>query len=406
MKCRNSGTVNEVSKLFNNAVAVTDNPHQKACILSLLADFLMEKQEWEKAIDVNEKILTDGPDVFRPTAYYENSQAYFMLNKPDKANALCTELNENYPGNGLVQYSNLTGSESRSVPEQLTKLFTESSASNTVPTSSGKIIMFSKPVEYVYVAASKEDQNFSKVVPKSNHDLAISIVETQAKKKGFSLDVKGWQCDIAGDIDARGMEIDLETETDIDEETGMVIGGSWKYSKMNQLEFSYTYFDHSGTINKPVTFFNNFYNSGTLIEGNTRFLDLGISHLMKEWRRASLRFLYGVNFGRMFVCMSQQELTTTFEIPYIGIEGNYNLTGNVKFNGSGKFSSAHHSGVGVVFKDFETSLKIGPDYSRVPEEIEWCGVIGYRFFELDGNIDNDSAEINYSGPTLGIEIRF
>ena len=60
MKSRATMPVDEVIQQFQNAAEQTLNPGQKGNVLGLLADFLMEKREWYKAIEIDERILKEG----------------------------------------------------------------------------------------------------------------------------------------------------------------------------------------------------------------------------------------------------------------------------------------------------------------------------------------------------------
>lgn len=97
MKSRATSPIEEVIANFQAAAGETTSHRQKANVLGLLADFLMEKQEWNKAIEIDEKIIAEGPETDKTGAYYGAAQAYLMLNQPEQARAMCAALKANSP---------------------------------------------------------------------------------------------------------------------------------------------------------------------------------------------------------------------------------------------------------------------------------------------------------------------
>jgi len=76
MKSRNTGTIEEVIQHFQDAYNQTTNPLQKASVLFILAEFLMDKQEFQKATEVYEDILKTGSASDKGGALYGLAQAY------------------------------------------------------------------------------------------------------------------------------------------------------------------------------------------------------------------------------------------------------------------------------------------------------------------------------------------
>ncbi|MBF0544262.1 MAG: hypothetical protein HQM08_07510 [Candidatus Riflebacteria bacterium] len=415
MKLRETDNVEEVTKLFQYAVEQTTNPHQKASILSLLADFLMEKQEWEKANEVNKRILIEGPDIFKPVAYYESAQAFLMLNQPEKAKAICQELKAKFPDNSMEDFANYMKTiNSESVHAKLASFLKETPSQKLEQT-----ILISEPthpksVESILETATSEEKLLKPLLDQEVYATGEQACRKQKKESRFAIGAQGWHTNLSGNIHAKGMDLDFGNETNIGEQTSLTLNGTWKLSEKDQLRFNYTHFDHNGTIGKMVTFNQLLFNSGASIDGNTRFFDLGFSRLLNGKECCSWKFLYGVEFSRMFVRLAQPmpagtraaELTTNFEIPYLGIEGNTKLSKNLKLNGSVKLSAINQSNTEAKLADLEMSFLFGRDYTQEPGEFEWYGLLGYRLFKLHGEIENDTANIRYSGPIFGIEIKF
>ena len=105
MKSQQTLPIEEVIQLFQNAIEKTTNPGQKRNVLGLLADFLMEKHEWNKAVEVDERIIKEGTSLDRAGAYYNMAHAYLLLNQPEKAKAVCAELKANNPDSVMKEFS-------------------------------------------------------------------------------------------------------------------------------------------------------------------------------------------------------------------------------------------------------------------------------------------------------------
>lgn len=416
MQKRATGTVEEVIQQFQKAVEQTTNPAQKASVLSVLAEFLMEKQEWGKAIEVYERILTEGTDGDKPGAYYGSAQAWLMLNQPEKAKAICAELKANYPENTMEGFANYMKEISpESVHAKLAVFFAESPSGGSAKTSMGAAPAQPKPNEIAPEVKTSEDKPMATLPVNETQETTQPQPATEENKENrLAVVVKGWNSDLAGHIDAMGMSLGLNNETDIGAQTRLTINGNWKFSGKDQLRLEYSQFDHSGILNRAVTFDKLLYGPGAAVQLKTNFFDVGLSRLLDESKHASWKLLYGAKFNRSFTRLTQQmplgtragELNQTFSVPYLGLEGIAKLSGNVTLNGSVKSFSLNRSGSSGRLTDLDLAFLFGRDYSRVPAQTEWYGSLGYRYFLFHGAADNDSTELRYFGPTFGLESRF
>lgn len=417
LKSRVAGSLEEVTQQFQKAVEQTNNPGQKGSVLSFLAEYLMEKQEWAKAIEVYERILTEGAEGDKAGAYYGAAQAYLMLNQPEKAKAICAELKANSPNNTMESFANyMKGVSPNSVHAKLADFFAESPAGEP-----GKSVMEAepaqpKPVEILPEPTATEEKPLTTLpaTASETQETKQPGVEEKPKENRLAVGVKGWNSGLAGHFDSKGMSLGLNNDTDIGAQTRLALNGSWEFSGKDQLRFDYSQFDHNGSLNKAVTFDKLLYTAGASVKVRTSFFDVGLSRLLDESEHGSWKFLYGVKFSRSFMRLAQQlaagtragELNQDFSVPYLGVEGNAKLSGNVTLNGSVKYFSLNRSGASGRLTDFDVALLFGRDYAKEPAGTEWYGTLGYRYFLLHGEADNDSAEVRYSGPTFGIESKF
>lgn len=407
MKSRGTGTVEEVSQQYQKAAEQTDNPGQRANVWSLLADYLMENHEWEKAIEVFDRILTEGTVADRPGAYYGAAQAYLMLNQPEKARAICAELKANHPNSTIEEFANfMKGISPGSDHAKLADYLAESPAGVTeAPEKTAGLVEAPPPEE------TKREMPAPQPEGKKEADIEE---KPEIEENSLAVGVRGWNSDLLGHIDAKGMTLDLSNGTDIGRQSKIGVCGSWKFSGKDQLRLDYSQFDHNGNLTQGVNFDNLAYSPGASLKVRTSFFDAGLSRLLDESEHGSWKLLYGVKFSKMFIRVAQQvtggtragELNTDFAVPYLGIEGNAKLSGNVTLNGALKYFALNRSGASGRVTDLDVALLIGRDYTEEPAETEWYGTLGYRFFLLHGTADNDSAEIRYAGPTVGLTTRF
>lgn len=392
LESRVNGNIDDVEQLFQNALGQATNPAQKASILFFLADFLMKKQEWHRAVTVYQKILQEGTKLDEPVALYGEARAYIMLEQPEEAKKICADIKTNYPDNTIEQFANdMAVIAPGSVHARLAAFFA------AIPPS--------RPEEVAIVAtpSSKEAPTESRPASKN-----------ETKEKNLAVSVRGWNSDLSGDIDSKGMNLGLSADTDIGAQTELVLDASWKLSKKDQLRLDYTQFNHTGRLNRAVTFDNLPYAAGSSVKLETSFFDIGFSRLLNESEHGSWKFLYGLKFSDLFMRLSQPtilglqsgELNQDFSLPYLGIEGSSRLSDNVSLNGSIKYFSFNQSGASGRLTDLDLALLFGSDYERNPAKTEWYGALGYRFFLIHGEADNDSSRVSYSGPTFGLESRF
>ena len=93
MEARNTGTVSLVTDKFMTAADAAASYNQRANILFIFSDYLLDKHEWEKVIHVQRQIIDCGRESSQAAACYNLVRANLELNRIDEARKAAVELN-------------------------------------------------------------------------------------------------------------------------------------------------------------------------------------------------------------------------------------------------------------------------------------------------------------------------
>lgn len=396
MDSRNSCSVDMVTTLFNNAAGISKNPSQKISIFALLADFLMKRKEWHRAIDVFEKVLSENSDFDKPWALYGKAQALLMLGEIYKARATCSELKKFFPDNPMIVFAKEMAAISQDcVHARLAVFFADTPS-----------IVNSPKIEKPIPDAKKlpQEESFSRPTCK---------ITAQIDKK-IHVNIGFWESNLTGNIDARGMALDIGNDADFGRQAKLAVNAKFDISGRDQLTLSYNFFDHHSTLINAVTFDNLLYIPGSSVELNTNLFDIGLSRRFGSETENALSFLYGLKFNRIFMDLIRNtplgpqigELRQELYLPYIGLEGTTHLSNSLALNGIVKFFSINSNKADSRLSEFELALVLGTDSKMNHHTNKTYGVLGYRFLLIHGKNSRESSEISFSGPILSLETRF
>lgn len=399
LQSRETGSVEEVIRFFYEAAAKASRPEQKASILSFLADFLMKNKKWHEAVEVYQHVLQEGSENDKPWAYYGKAQAYYLLNDHVKAQSLCVELVTKYPGSSMEAFAREMKLISPSCIHARLAVFMILSP----------LIKAHKQVPEITSENLKSDTNLV-----SEKKIASLKPGKIMENSNLSLSIHGWQSDVTGEINARGMDLNLENDTDINPKTAQTARAEWQISDKNQIKFDYSQLNFNGTLMRKVVYDNLAYTPGASVRLKTNFFDFGLSHLFDENKRSVWEILCGVKFSNLFMKIEQQmvsgtragELDQNFRVPYLGIGSSNKLSDNLSLNAAIKYFAFNSGGIKANTTDFDVTFLFGRDYAKNPSTKEWYGLLGYRYFLMRGKSGGDLSEVTYSGPTLGVESRF
>jgi len=412
IRSRATGSVEDVTAKFMDAAGQTADKTQKGFVLSALAEYLMEKERWEAAADVYQKVMREGADSNIPGACYGAAQAWLMLGNHENARELCRILKAKYPASGIEEFANQMKADA---PDSVHAVLAEYLAEFEGVT--GEMVDLTA-VPPTTVEAASPTVSTPEAAPAA--PAAEPVAEPAVEKEGgiktprFALQMRGWQSDLSGRIESRGMNLNLADETNIDDQNRFAMKAAWNISAKNQLRFDYMHFDHSGFLKKNMTFDNLNYGFGALLNIETRFFDAGFARLLRETGDVAWRFLFGGKMSHAFMHVEQRvsggfrsgELTQDFPIPYVGFEGQGKINSNAAVNASLKYFTVEQGDTAGDLTDLDVAFLIGRDYEKMPSETEWYGSLGYRYFLLRGRTTDETVKVSYAGPTFGVESRF
>lgn len=421
IRSRATGSVEEVTAKFMDAAGQTSDKTQKGFVLSTLAEFLMEKEEWAAAADVYQQVMREGADANIPGACYGAAQAWLMMGNHERAKELCRILKAKYPTSGIEEFANQMKADA---PDSVHGMLAEYLAEfggvtgetvdvTTLPAAEVPPAEVPAPGESVpAVASAPEGVTDVTAAEPVTEPAAEKAVE--AGQPRITLQLRGWQSDLAGRIESRGMNLNLSDETNIDDQNRFAMKAAWNISRKNQLRLDYMHFDHSGFLKKNMTFDNLNYGFGALLNIEARFFDVGFARLIRETGDVAWRFLFGGKMSHAFMHVEQRisggfrsgELTQDFPIPYLGFEGQGKINANAGFNASLKYFTVEQGDTAGDLTDLDVAFLIGRDYAKMPSDTEWYGSLGYRYFLLRGRTTDETVKVSYAGPTFGVESRF
>lgn len=247
-----------------------------------------------------------------------------------------------------------------------------------------------------------------------------------ALRPNTTAEVFAWRTELFGDVNVKGMALGLENEASFAGKTRLgLLTLTHGLSEANNLVLTYNSFDHTGRIHKAVTFDRRNYQPGANIQIQNNWFDLAWSHNFRFWENAAgparrerrggfLDGLLGIKVCKADIDVAGLEPLTnarargtwsgSFPIPYLGVGGGSQLSPNLWVDGHARFIATTVGGGSLRSSDLDlnAALRLNPE----GKDAQWFGVLGYRFFRVDGASGGDEANLGYRGPMFGLLGRF
>jgi hypothetical protein len=464
MESRKSAGINEVSRLFQNALLHAGNPDQKVSVLTAFADYLLEKQAYGQALSLYKRIINEGSENDSVYACYCSMQAYLMQNQKEKARQMGLSFMNMYPNNKLQEFAEYMAELSPgSVHADIARIMDKLSHSTALDSSGlrvkhnirapGRLRYRTNEIEIVpappvlektsgikHIAdTSKQKRSAApKAISPSNNEVtglqhqlpsfetadqkdisgkstpALDDSTTTEKGRELSFRVKLWNSGLDGHIESRGMNFDLGNDADFNSQYGPGVEGSWQFSQNSKLHLGYVEFDHSSRLNRTVVFDNLSYTNAASVKVQHQLLDTCLSYLTGERESLWWELLGGIYVSKNLTRFEQNmasglragEISQRLVYPYLGARSSCKLSDNTGFEGSIKYLLLNKARSVGRLSDFDFSINFGRGYYDNSDGTTWFGTVGYKYLLLNGDGDAAVLETRYSGPVCSINSRF
>lgn len=250
----------------------------------------------------------------------------------------------------------------------------------------------------------------------------------QSKDRQATLQLYSWQTSLVGDGSVKGMTVNFENESSFSKKNkaGGVL--TFPVTENIHLSLGYNGFDHTGTINRGVSFESLNYQTGANLRLKNDWVDVTGGYQISKSETGYWDFLFGGKIGQSKIDISGFDAAAKpisgswsqkYPIPHLGLGAGMKMADNIFVDGSLKFMSLSVGQGNITSYDLDVNLayklntqpktKQGwaiPVKSKNQTDSEWFATVGFRKFLVDGSFDKDSVKIGYSGPMAGIQGRF
>ncbi len=254
----------------------------------------------------------------------------------------------------------------------------------------------------------------------NGHDRSVNSREIT------SIEALVWHNSLDGSMQVDGTPVDLGTETGLVSENSFGLRISHVLNDKAAIELAYLKNDHSGQINRKVTFQNRDYNAGASLRLENSWIDVAYSHSFVRASEADqpgneLFYLDGqlgakfsnaeINvYGRsdpatvIIPVRYEESWSESFPIPYFGLSAGGQISEKLWLKAGVKYMRVNFSGNNASHADYgiNAAFRLNDAVSGA----EWFVDIGYRGVRYDVNSNGDKADLRYTGPVLGVFARF
>ena len=455
MSQRDSGSVDQVVSLFRQAAESSAGETGRLTALYFMGDFLLERNEFERAKKVFSEIIRSGT-ADTSQAYYGIMQASALQGRFEEAKTVCETLMASFPGNKLEEYAlYMAAYRPGSVHESLAGIFNEAAVKRGRPSlkpvrSSAAVggsralsqvsqaevvvvppppmpgetsqILYSErkkvtaPTMPVAPARKPVITTQSAMQPAADDKAGISANEASWHEQNNPVEVSArlWRSGIDGRVEALGMNLDLGNDAGFSIQNRLKLGAAWQLDPDNLLLFNYFAFEHNGSLQRQILFDRLRYAAGTSVKVETRQIDTGLAHRLSEGEDGSFELLLGARFTHVLTRLNYfmqrglraGELDQTIAQAYLGLGGASRLTPAVSCRGAVRYSGWKRDGFLNRLSDIDLVLVFGRDYRQSPSEVEWFGVLGWYYQYIHGKSGAQTTKTIFSGPVMGIDSRF
>ena len=401
MAARKTGTVSDVSDKFIIAANAASSNNQRSNVLFIFSDYLLDKHEWEKAIQVQYRILDYGSPTSQAGAFYNLIRANLELNKIDDAKIAAKELNACPSGESMRAHAlSMKELAPNSIHARISDMLAETALNADL---AGPSQLQPQPSSSAQITTA----------PSETQPLPETEVPAQRDSKEFSVLIGGWNSALRGDLNSQGMSLNFGGDLSSKRVTSVALAAEISPNPRDRFKATYVNFSFSGTLNKTFVHSGKTYNPGAEFHLRSKFIDLEGFRELRQRSRVIWGVLYGIMLTESDLEIAQnipgiRQISTwesRFGYPYLGVAARSNHSGSIGWEASGKFFVWNGDGR-YNTHDLELKLLFGQGSRKMSSRRKFWGYLGYRDFRWDGDFDEDVVELRFSGPIFGIEFFF
>lgn len=402
MLARKTGTVSDVSDKFMVAANAASSFNLRSKILFIFSDYLMEKKEWEKAIQIQCRIIDYGSPASQASAFYNLILANIQLNNIDSAGIAAAQLNAIPSGKFMREHAHtMKKLAPNSIYARVSDLLVEAALNVPAP---GPACLKIQPAAFTQIATDTGVEAMA---------LQEMPVPAEQKLEGFSLLAGGWNSLLRGDLDSQGMSLDFGSDISSGRQTSLSLAAEIYPSLRDKFRAIYHNFSFSGALKKKIIHNAIAYYPGDNFFMRSEFVDFEGFRELQMNKALKWGALYGVMLTDSDLEVKQtvpgiRQVTkwdSRFVYPYLGFAVSSFNNGNIGWDASAKLFS--WSGADrYKTSDLEFKLLFGPRSRKESSALKFRGYLGYRDFRWSGDFDEDNIAIHFSGPIFGLEFFF
>jgi hypothetical protein len=239
---------------------------------------------------------------------------------------------------------------------------------------------------------------------------AVGLAQTFLLTPRVGVGIEYWLSELTGEVQVAqgnitGTTIDLENDLGLNKNKGIPEISLWyPFAGGSRLTLSYLQAEYDGknTLTKKITFHGTPYFVHTPVSTNLKTEMWELTDeipLLEGTEGKRLGLLLGVKYLTFNIKLSSPTVSNsrTLEVPFpeVGLTGSMELSRNLSLNGQISAMSLKISAVGGTMVD----ARLGASY-RLNEN--WSLSLLYRYFNIDGEADNDEANFNLEGPVFSV----
>lgn len=393
---KSAGDLTRAMSILEEASTAPGTPYEKILAQAMRADLLLATGKAMEAQQIYEELLSKCPPGKEAAVLHVAlKQAYLATGAHEKAAELERSFVNNYPAIPVADFGRAINERTSGSTTQKLSGDVERPAPSSV---SGQVKLERREAEQVWDEALRYRGATESSLVIKHYDISVGVLHGSAN----------------GSLQARGLDLGLSEGAGPEATNGCVTRLAVAVSAENQIRASFTNGSQNRTLDRPVFYDRFAYFPGTDVKLDATVWDVGGLHVVESSTDSYWGVIGGIKMGQFDMTISQ---APTFgnqqgtwnqhcRVPYLGLTGSRRLGPYVR--GEGLFSTGVLGGNGsrAGMDEMEFFLVFGGEGREKRTTAEWSGAVGYRYFALRADTDNDSLRLRLAGPIASIQIQY